>query len=411
MKKILSLQKGGSVLKKFTKIFILFLFFLSLVLFSQAGVEASDLNFNLDMKMRPDWVRLNPRLTGIEYNNWLMECGLYVHGHLHESDKLWMQVDPLTISRNWENNIFKAGYFRPNWNKGNFESIMLSGNAPALPGINFKTSFLDFTYERFGVRFKDNRGDLFGHRLQKELIQGVEVGVKETVIISETYDGYWLNFLPFWPYYFNKYIPAPPTDVDNMNVGVDIFIDYFEDIELYGDFHVTEWPFLPESEQPPVYGLKLSFLRENFKKENLTLKLTYNRLMNYLYSARDSAQFYQYQGYSLGEEIGPDAQELEIKLEYPFRPDLSFSSLLKLKYKGEGEIGDYWDSLKEGQENIFLSGTVEKSITPGIGIDYMLTPEMKFTANLEVEFVENYKHRPHNSGTRTRAMMGINIDL
>ena len=395
----------------YKKVLYCFVFLLSFFLFLTTGyLRAEEPGLYLDLEMIPRAVRLQIKTGELTHDDLIFRAGLYAEGHLHEPDKLKVQPDPLTVSYRENDQEFTAGFFRPAWGTAEFNSIMLSGTPPALPGLAYRTSFLDyFAYERFGVRFPEGRGDFFGHRLVVEPRPGIQVGLKETVIYSARFTGYWLNFVPGWPFYLMKYIPAPSTRTHNMNIGLDVKVSLIEDMVFYGDFHVTEWPFVPESGQPRVFGLQLGYVRDHILREDLTLLAEYKQLRNYLYSARSPEQYYEHAGYSLGSTLGPDAQQLKVRLEYPLQENLTVGGALHWIRKGEGRIGDYWDepgedgvdSVAEARENMFMTGVIEHRLAPRAEVSYQLSPELKFSLALEAAFTQNHEHRPQERGTYT----------
>lgn len=396
--------------KKYQFIYLA-IFLLVIILSSSVITCADDININMTMYSRR--VRLN--IYGNEreiHQNWYLNSGIYAEGYLSRPDKFYIQPDPLNISYKWNSHTGKIGYFRPRWGSGHFNSIMLTGNAPALPGLYYSGSLLGVDYEKFAVNLGKGRGDFFGHRLQRELWPGVKLGLKETVIYSDTFPGYWLNYVPFYPHYLLKYIPAfASSAIDNMNVGLDCTIDYWDNLILYGDLHVTEWPLLPESKQPPTYGLQGGLYYEIPGYNHLDVKLEYQRLMNYLYSARVTEQYYQYQGYSLGSDLGPDSEQIKTEINYRLDDDLTITGGLKFTRKGEGEIGDYWSDTEEARENLFLSGIVEEGITPVVGFSYKLKPDVMLKLNLEVSFINNFQHEPGNRKIRPAALGQVKIEL
>lgn len=374
----------------------------------QAAETEMETEMDFEIVIYSDWTML-PRIVKIHswaemslFHGIELQGGFFVEGHLHQEDRLEVRPDLINITYPTPFGSIQAGLLRPSWGTDSFDSIMLSGEAQAFPSIAYTTSIHFLEYQRFASYF-NNRGYFFGHRLGIPLFEGIELGIKETVIYSETFSGFWLNYLPLWPFYLIKYIPAPSTRTHNMNIGLDLRLDYFDDLELYGDFHVSEWPFLPESRQPRLYGLKIGSIYDGFHVEELSLRCTYQRIMNYLYSTRDEAQYYHYRGTSLGSTLGPNADELAVELSYQLLEDLTLFGGLKLGRKGEGEIGDYWSSLDEAHENLFLQGIVEERVTPTIGLKYRLFPELTVEARGEIMFVENLDYKEGEEGTRTFA--------
>lgn len=406
-------SESGSLYKSVIILLIILLFGLAPDVFASPEGKAT-------IKMLPGLVRMRILAGDFTYGDWLFSAGLYAEGHQHQPEDLVVLPDSLTATYQKEPQRLRAGYFRPAWNTGEFSSVMLSGNAPALPGVSYETSFWgDYSYQRFGMRFPGGRGDFFGHRLEFEPAADLKLGLKETVIYTEDFPGYWLNCMPFWPYYLLKYIPGTPSDSENMNVGIDVHWTGLEDMEVYGDLHVTEWPMLPESKQPRVYGLKLGLLRDNFYRRGQIFRLEYRRLMNYLYSASVTGQYYQYGGFSLGSELEHDAEEIVVDFRHPVSSNFFLTGGLKLGRKGEGNTGDYWDtekddgvdSMEEAHDNIFLTGVVEERVAPRAGFCYRPEPGVEVELELEVEFTDNHEHERGKSGTRPRGMVMISQEF
>ncbi|MFW6386929.1 MAG: capsule assembly Wzi family protein [Bacillota bacterium] len=412
---------SGNLHKKVVILFIIISSVFSPVVSADSGEAGSgETGGEVMLKMLPGLVRMRILTGDLTYGDWLFSAGLYAEGHQHQPGELVVEPDSLTATYRRGLQQFRVGYFRPAWGTEEFSSVMLSGEAPALPGISYETSFWgNYSYQRFGMHFPGGRGDFFGHRLEIMPAENFCLGLKETVIYTEDFPGYWLNGVPFWPYYLLKYIPGTPSDAENMNVGIDVHWTGIENTELYGDLHVTEWPLRPESTQPRVYGLKLGLLRDDFYRDDLTFRLEYQRLMNYLYSASVAGQNYQYGDFPLGSIKGPDFEEIDAGLRYSVSSRLSLAGGLKLGRKGKGEVGDYWDtedddgvgSMEEAHNNMFLTGVVEERLAPRAGFCYRPQPGVEIELELEVEFVDNYKHEQGQSGTRTRGLLMISQEF
>lgn len=338
-----------------------------------------------------------------------LTVGFLVEGLQAKQEKRMEDLDLFYFEVPTNVGEFTVGKYRPSWGYENFDSIMLTGYAPGMVGVKYSTSVYHMNYEKFSTWLTGERGKLFGHRLEVPLLPGLTLGVKEVAFFAREFDGFWLCYLPFYPFYLTMYIPGVPTTYNNMNVGIDLKIDLFDNIQLYGDFHVTEWPLGPEKTNPPLYGLQLAAYIDSLFTQRLSLETEYIRTTNYLYSHRQEETFYQYKGRTLGTSLGPDAERIGFLLSFDFLEELTLIGGYRFERKGEGKIGDYFSSSEEARENIFLSGIVEKRHVPVLGFDYQISPELRAKVLLEMELLNNADHIKDEFGSRTAGYITLEV--
>jgi hypothetical protein len=336
-----------------------------------------------------------------------LTMGYIVEGHQHAPDKLHTGLDPFFFTARTDVGVFTFGKFRPKWGYGPFDSVMLSGYAPGMVGLKWTGAFEKFDYERFFFWLNAERGKFYGHRFSLPVYPGVSLGVKETAIYLRDFDGMWLCYLPFWPFYLNKYIPSVEnTSIDSNSIGLDLVVD-LADFLIYGDLHVTEFPLGAEKKNLPIYGAKAGLELKRLFREDLSLQVEYVRTMNYLYSKRDPRLAYEYQGRPLGSPLGPDAERLGFLTSYRVNPDLTLYFGYRRERKGEGKVGDYYENVEEGRENLFLSGVVEERHIPVGGFWYRFLPGLELELLVEAQFLKNAEHQPGEPGTRTAGYLTL----
>jgi|GEM_PF-1364595 len=338
-----------------------------------------------------------------------LTMGYLVEGEQHAPEKLHTSLDPFYFTAETEAGVFTFGKFSPQWGYGPFASVMLSGFAPGMVGVKWADSFYGLDYERFSFWISGERGKLYGHRLEAPVLPGVRLGVKEVALYMRNFDGMWLCYVPFWPFYFNKYIPSvESTQYDNNNIGLDLTVDT-DKIIFYGDLHVTEFPLGAEKTNLPIYGAKAGIYLKELFWDGLSLQLEYVRTMNYLYSKSEESALtaYEYQGRPLGSPLDQDAERLALLAGYRVNDDLILYLGYRREHKGEGALGDYYDSLEEGRENLFLSGVVEKRNIPVGGFWYRVAPGLEVELTAEIQFLENADHEKGEKGTRTTGYLTL----
>lgn len=340
-----------------------------------------------------------------------LTMGYIVEGYQHDPDKLYTGLDPFYFTAQADAGIFTFGKFRPEWGYGPFDSVMLSGYAPAMVGLKWAGFFDKFDYERFFFWLSAERGKFYGHRLSLPVYPGVSLGIKETAVYLRDFDGMWLCYVPFWPFYFNKYIPSvESTGIDSNSIGLDLVVD-LDDLLVYGDLHVTEFPLGADKKNLPIYGVKAGVELKRFVRDELSLQIEYVRTMNYLYSKRDPRLAYAYQGRPLGSPLGPDAERLAFLAGYRVNPELTLYLGYRRERKGEGKLGDYYENVEEGRENLFLSGVVEERRIPVGGFWYRLLPGLELELLAELQFLENADHQEGEPGTRATGYLTLRWTL
>jgi len=334
--------------------------------------------------------------------------GFMLEGYLGSPEDRRVSLDLAYIKAPTSIGDFTLGKFRPTWEYKNFSSIMLSGHAPGMVGLQYEQEVFGLEYEKFFTWMSGMRGKLFGHRLQVPVIEGVKLGVKETVIYAEEFDGFWVNYLPLWPFYISRYIPGVPTGQNNHNIGIDLIIEPLPDLTIYADFHVTEYFRIPGQSNQAIYGLFLGGFMDNVYGEDLSLQVDYTRTTNYLYTHREEETFYEYKGRTLGTNLGPDGDRYSLLISFDALPHITLHGGYRFERKGEGVIGDYYPPREELKDSVFLSGVVEKRHIPVGGFKYQLSPDLDVEIMAELHFVRNFNHVEGNSGTRTAGTAVIN---
>ncbi len=306
---------------------------------------------------------------------------------------------------------FTYGKFRPAWEYGPFKSVMLSGNAPGMVGLKYATTLAGMDYEKFTTWLSAERGKLFGHRLEIPLGRYLKVGIKETALFSREFDGFWACYVPLWPFYLTKYIPGTSTAYNNMAIGLDFMVEPTDNIKIYGDLFVTEFPLGPEKRNLPIYAALAAFQVKDLVFKGLEVEGEYLRATNYLYSHRYPETHYEFKGKALGTPLGPDAERLGLLLGYGLTPSFTLYGGLRGERKGEGKLADYYSNVDEGRANLFLSGTVEKRLIPTVGFAYQITPKIYAKLMAEMEFLKNANHVEGEEGTRTAGTLTLRYDF
>lgn len=333
--------------------------------------------------------------------------GFMVEGGLHSPEDVKMDLDLFYMDFPLGAGDIRLGKFRPTWKTEDFSSLMLSGKAPGMVGINFEGEIAGLDYQRFSTWLDSNRGRLFGHRVEFSPLEGFSLGLKEVALFSRPFEGEWLCYVPFWPLYLTKYLPGYETSrYDNHNVGLDVKFE-LDWLRLYGDLHVTEWPLGPEKNNPPIYGAQLGFVLPGIWESPFSLKGEYLRTMNFLYSHRREETFYEHKGYLLGPSIGPDAESVGLEIRYAWCEELDLRVQVRLERKGEGQPGDYFCCAGDARENIFMTGVLEKRLVTGGGFNWQLNPRILVDIYLEIEFLQNASHVEGERGSRTAGSFGL----
>jgi hypothetical protein len=324
------------------------------------------------------------------------------------SDSLSFLPDSMVIS----NFSLQVGRDYMRWGPGYQGSLTISDNSAAFDMLKYsgtidlnnsgesiaKISFTKF-FSLLDTLNEQNRY-FSGQRLEYRPTPTLTLGLTETAIISQESSILFLNPLPFIPPYYATWWIAgmfEPQEV-NCNVALDAEINLTQKIKLYGEWMVDDFIFTPWNNPFPnrTGFLAGAYFADPLGSGNTDFRIEYTHINNYVYFPRYSWQDYLYQGEYIGHSLGPDADQLYLELTHNLSDRLNLSLSYNQERHGEGQIGRPLPSDPAiANENIFLSGIIEKQRAYQAKLSYTISPQWEFSVSA---IWENIKNKDNNIG-------------
>lgn len=314
------------------------------------------------------------------------------------------------------------------WGPGYLSSIMLSDNSPAFNMIKYSGTLdlndlggdygkLHFTKFFSLLDPLDRQKRYFlGQRLEYKPVMPLALGLSETVIISQDSSPLFFNPLPFIPPYYATWWIAnmlSPQEV-NCNVGLDVELNFHPGIKLYGEWMADDIIFFPEENPyPNRWGfLTGAYFADPLGGGNTDFRIEYTHINNYVYFPTHSWQNYLYQDEYIGHPLGPDADQLYLELTHHLSDKFNLSLSYNYERHGEGQVGiPLPPDPIIANENIFLSGIIERKQAYQAEISYTISPYWELSVGITFENVENKDNNLGEVETNTYLQMELNYQF
>lgn len=270
-----------------------------------------------------------------------------------------LSLDTASITYTGEHWTWAAGRQQIHWGPGEFGQMVL-GPTIGLDALSFSASYYGFTWRQFWADL-DGPSDrrLFGHRL--EYAGGdLTIGLTETmVLVGDIPKAFYLP-AP-WPYLLTQWFLLVDDEMDNTTangvLGADICWHPFDQMDIYAEIVIDDYPTLPPATAPARAGGLVGLAYRNYPNEG-ELRIEYSRLNKFTYCHFTDQTDYVYHGAPLGHWIGPDADMLAAQYSWNPRDNARLSVRGFLQRHGEGQLGDRWDPT-DGWAPQFLTGEAE----------------------------------------------------
>ena len=295
------------------------------------------------------------------------------------------------------------------WGPAYQGSLILSDNAPAFDMLKYSGTIdldglieglgkVNFTkyYSLFDTLYEHDRFFL-GQRLEYKPFDALTLGLSETAVISRDPSISTILFynpIPFIPPYVVTRIIAEKfgiSSVINSYVGIDAELNFQPGIKLYGELMIDDLHFEPEYLHPNRTGfLAGAYFADPLGNGNTDFRIEYTHINNYVYYHTQSWQDYLYQGEYIGNPLGPDADQIYLELTHRLSDKFNLSLSYTYERHGEGQVGIALPSDPVvANENIFLSGIIEKKNAYKAGISYDISSRWDIAGSVTLENIEN----------------------
>ncbi|MGE5572169.1 MAG: capsule assembly Wzi family protein [Bacteroidota bacterium] len=318
----------------------------------------------------------------------------------------WLSDSSITVGRH----VHK-------WGPGLSGSLLLSGSAP-LDGITVSAGTGSFRYVQVAAARDAARARwVLAHRIEGQVIPGVEVGVSEAVAVSGGFRLKPYYLIPGCPYHLSQYLSLLDDRSQdwwtNVLAAVDASVAISPRIRLYGEFLADDFPWAASARGrvPYMIGALAGFeLDAPLALEPCRGAVEYVRINNYVYSHKNPENaFVGADGRLIGHPLGPDADAVYLFVTCPIElgktgilRDIQATGRLGYERHGEGKVGHPWDP-SEGVAHEFLSGTVETRTSLALGVkagpgwkfpDLFGSPRSTLEFGVAIESVGNAGHVP-----------------
>ena len=303
------------------------------------------------------------------------------------------------------------------WGPGYQGSLILSNNAPAFDMLKYSGTIdldnylagnwgaINFT-KFFSLLdpLEEQKRYFLGQRLEYKPFDALTLGLSETAVISRDPSISTILFynpIPFIPPYVVTRIIANKlgiSSVINSYVAIDAELNFQPGIKLYGELMIDDLHFEPEYLHPNRTGFLAGvYFVDPLDTGNTDFRIEYTHINNYVYFHTESWQDYLYQGEYIGNPLGPDADQLYLELTHRLSDKFNLSLSYNHQRHGEGQAGIALPSDPVvANENIFLSGIIEKKKAYQAGISYTMSPQWELSAGVTWESIKN---KDNDSGT------------
>ncbi|MDO9555014.1 MAG: capsule assembly Wzi family protein, partial [Atribacterota bacterium] len=314
------------------------------------------------------------------------------------------------------------------WGPAYQGNLILSNNSPAFDMIKYSGTIdlndlgeglgkINFTKFFSLLNSLDGENRYFsGQRLEYKPFDILTLGLSETAIISQNSSILFYNPLPFIPPYYATWWIAnmlSPQEV-NCNVALDAEINLTQKIKLYGEWMADDLIFFPEENPYPnrTGFLAGAYLVDPLGSGNTDFRIEYTHINNYVYFSTHPWQDYLYQGEYIGNPLGPDADQLYLELTHRLSDEFNLSLSYTHERHGEGQVGIPLPSDPIiANENIFLSGIIEKQLAYQAEISYTMSPQWELSAGITWESIKNKDNNMGVNGKNTYLQMELNYQF
>ncbi len=310
---------------------------------------------------------------------------------------------------------------------GYSSSLFLSGNHPDVDFIKFNFNYGVFslssmTASTVGYFNTDRNLDytkyFAANRVNLSFPDLFEIGMGETII----YSGRGIELAYLTPLAFYKFEEMSLQDRDNGAFYLDFQTNFIKNIEIQATYFLDENPLARLSDlsryiNKTAYKIG-AFWYSPFSLNDLSLILEYTKIRPYVYTHTNIKNNYTAYGVLLGDNIGPNSDEIYSKISY----NISASARLSLEYShvrsGKNIVDDNGNLIKNvgGDPAVgFRQGidSEEAKFLDGVRVN---TDQLTLTLRIEpirqifFDFIYNYTSTNNSDKNLSYGMIRMSIE-
>ena len=285
------------------------------------------------------------------------------------------------------------GKDRLRWGPGWRGNVILSDTAPSFDMIKIKARYERFTFTSVtgflrtdltessrtydGTRKAlPRKKQLAAHRLEISVSEKVDVGLSEMVVYGDrSWEPDYVNPIMFY-WSAEHYL----GDQDNAMMALDVEVRPIRNLKLYGVWLLDD--LMKSRLGTDWFGNKFAFSGgalwlDPFGLADTDARLEYVRIDPWVYTHTYRINSYQHYGWALGHWLGPNADDVFVRIGHQVTRDLSVSVFLEQERHGQNEADrDVGGDVNEGHQSgdsehkRFLDGILEKRTSFGIEAAY-----------------------------------------
>jgi hypothetical protein len=300
----------------------------------------------------------------------------------------------------WELPWFEAtfGKDRLRWGPGWRGNVILSDTGPSFDMIKLKARYKRFTLTSVtgflrtdladssrsydgGRKLVPRKKRLAAHRIEISVSEKVDIGFSEMVVYGDRSwePGYANPIMFYWSAQHHL------GDQDNVLMAADVEVRPIRNLKLYGVWLLDE--LMKSKLGTDWFGNKFVFSGgvlwlDPFGLPDTDARLEYVRIEPWVYTHKWRINSYQHYGWALGHWLGPNADDLFVRIGHQFARNLGASVFFEQERQGQNEVvdgvvvRDVGGDVDEGHQGgdsehkQFLDGILEKRTSFGFEVVY-----------------------------------------
>ena len=218
----------------------------------------------------------------------------------------------------YKNHKLSIGKKRIKFNPGELNQLIYNVNGPSVPLIYLEDRLKYFYVQQavFEVSEEKLRRLFIRRIIFDKIIKNFEIGFTEGIIATEHINPLYYLPYPYLPHYIYKKMSGLNNKYDKHDdFYAEVDMTYETDnIKLYGEIMVDEYPSQPGSTNPDKRGHLVGFKIPVYN--NYFINLEYSNVFAGVYEHRIEENEYTFNGENIGHSFGADLDEYDLKIGY-----------------------------------------------------------------------------------------------